>query len=190
MYGLVNRAIEQLVVATKGEATWERVCVQAGVNSDGFIAMCPYHDNVTYRLVEAVSQELSMTQAQVLEAFGEYWVLYTAEEGYGELLETGGKNLREFLSNLNVLHGRVELVFTQMKPPVFRVEDLRPGEYLLHYNSEREALAPMVLGLVRGLAKRFGQSVHIEHLAAQSDTAQGHALFTVTEQSPVLRQAR
>lgn len=44
MYGLVNRAIQQLVVATAGDAAWTRVCAKAKVDDVGFVAMCPYHD--------------------------------------------------------------------------------------------------------------------------------------------------
>ena len=60
MYGLVNRAIEQLVVSTKGEPAWQRVCARAGVGADGFVAMCPYDDRLTFDLVHAVSEELGL----------------------------------------------------------------------------------------------------------------------------------
>lgn len=167
MYGLVNRAVEQLVVSHKGEAGWLRVCERAKISSDGFVAMCPYHDDVTFSLVGAASEELGLTMAQVLEAFGEYWILYTAEEGYGELLNAGGDNLRDFLLSLNDMHGRVETIFPQMRLPVFRVVDIAPGDYWLHYESERVGLAPMVTGLVKGLAKRFGQAVEVQHIAGR-----------------------
>lgn len=166
MYGLVNRAIEQLVVSTGGEAAWQRVCRRAGVAAEGFVAMCPYDDGITYRLVGAVSEELGLAPEQVLEAFGNYWVLYTAEEGYGELMHACGEDLRQFLDNLNELHGRIETIFPGLRPPHFEVQDVAPGEYWLHYGSEREGLAPMVVGLLKGLAKRFGQAVEIEPLTA------------------------
>lgn len=178
MYGLVNRAIEQLVVSMRGEAAWERVCARAQVDNEGFVAMCPYHDDVTYRLVGAVSEELGLTPPKVLEAFGEYWVLYTAEEGYGELMRAGGTDLRAFLGNLNDMHGRVEGVFTKMRLPRFRVEDLGPDDYLLHYESERAGLAPMVVGIVRGLARRFDQEVEVEHLHLRGDGG-AHDTFRV-----------
>jgi hypothetical protein len=165
MYGLVNRAIEQLVVSVKGESGWLRVCARADVSSDGFVAMCPYHDDVTYRLVEAASEELGIPAAEVLEAFGEYWILYTAEEGYGPLLEAAGHDLRSFLAGLNDLHGRVENLFPQMRLPHFSVEASSAHEYVLHYSSSRVGLAPMVVGLLRGLAKRFGQTIELQTLA-------------------------
>ncbi len=169
MYGLVNRAIEQLVVSLKGEAVWQQVCERAQVDPDGFLAMCPYHDDVTYGLVGAVSEALGQTPQQVLQAFGEYWVLYTADEGYGELMQAGGDDLRSFLGNLNDMHGRVETVFPKMRLPRFRVQDVAPGEYTLHYESEREGLAPMVVGLVLGLARRFDQRVEVRQIAERGD---------------------
>lgn len=161
MYGLINRAIEELVTSLKGEAGWRSVCAHAALASDGFVAMQSYDDDITYRLVEAVSQRLGLPPEQVLEVFGEYWITYTAKEGYGSMLNAGGNSLREFLGNLNDMHGRVGTIFPQLRMPLFRVTPLSEDEYLLHYASTRAGLAPMVIGLVRGLAKRFDQQVTI-----------------------------
>ena len=108
-----------------------------------------------------------MAPEAVLEAFGEYWILYTAEEGYGELMESGGSTLREFLGNLNDMHGRVETVFPQMRLPQFDVQDIAPGHYRVAYSSEREGLAPMVRGLLKGLDQRFGEKVDVRLLHAR-----------------------
>lgn len=167
MYGLVNRAIEQMVVSLHGEGGWRQVCAHAGTEADGFVAMHAYDDAVTLRLVAAVSRQTGLAPSAVLEAFGEYWILYTADS-YGEVLQAAGRSLREFLQNLDELHGRLEPVFPGMKPPQFRVEDVAPGRYRLHYGSQRAGLAPMVLGLVRGLAQRFGQRVEVTHIHAKT----------------------
>lgn len=169
MNGLVNRAIEQLVISMKGEAGWRGVCAHAGVAPDGFVSMQNYDDDITYRLVHAVSERLALPPEQVLEAFGEYWVTYTADEGYGPLMTAGGTHLREFLGNLDGLHGRVESLFPQLRIPLFRVEDVSDTEYRLFYASGRKGLAPMVLGVVKGLAKRFGQTVEVVQVHAKTD---------------------
>ena len=181
MNGLVNRAIEQLVVSMKGEAGWRGVCAHAGVvgvAADGFVSMQNYDDDVTFRLVAAVSERLGLPPEQVLEAFGEYWITYTADEGYGALMAAGGTHLREFLGNLDDMHGRVETIFAQLRIPLFRVEDVSDTEYLLYYSSQREGLAPMVLGLVKGLAKRFNQSVEVVQVHAKADV-HGEDIFNV-----------
>jgi len=41
------------------------------------------------------------------KAFWEYWILFTAEKGYGEMLNLAGSTLPDFLKNLDMLHGRV-----------------------------------------------------------------------------------
>ena len=62
--------------------------------------MKSYPDELTYNLVASASSILHLEQSTILEAFGEYWILYTAEEGYGEMLALSGSNLKDFLNNL------------------------------------------------------------------------------------------
>lgn len=168
MYGLVNRAIEQLVVSLKGEAAWEQICAAADWPDGGFVAMQTYDDAVTYRLVGAVSQTLGLTPQEVLRAFGEYWILYTAEEGYGDMLSMCGNDLIGFLHGMNQMHARIEASLPDIRPPHFQVKELGPAEFELTYASKREGLAPMVEGLITGLAKRFGQQVDIRHTTRRS----------------------
>lgn len=169
MYGLVNRAIEQLVVSIKGEEGWRRVCLEARWPDEGFVAMQSYDDAVTYRLVEAVSKELALPAPQVLKAFGEYWILYTAEEGYGDMLSMCGDDLRSFLQGMNHMHARIEVTMPNIKPPHFRVEDKGANEMELIYESHRDGLAPMVEGLIIGLAKRFNQHIDIQQTGWRSN---------------------
>ena len=79
--------------------------------------------------------------------------------------------MRSFLANLDDMHGRVESIFPQMKLPRFRVDDLEGNALRVHYGSDRDGLAPMVTGLLRGLAKRFGQQVAVRHMIARGPTA-------------------
>jgi Haem-NO-binding len=168
MYGLVNRAIEQLVVSIKGPDAWAHVCQMAQWPDEGFVALQVYDDAVTYRLVGAVSQELNMPPDQVLRAFGEYWILYTAEQGYGAMLASCGSNLRDFLYGMNHMHARIETTMRDVRTPNFDIKDLSDDDLELTYESEREGLAPMVEGLLTGLAKRFGQTIDVQHVAARA----------------------
>jgi hypothetical protein len=91
----------------------------------------------------------------LLERFGEYWILYTAKEGYGDMLKLGGKNLPEFLKNLNMLHFRVGNMMPELVPPSFEVRDVEEKKLTLIYKSKREGFIPMVIGLVKGLGIMF-----------------------------------
>jgi hypothetical protein len=166
MYGLVNKAVVDLVCSKFGEETWNKIKTKAEVDIDVFVSMDGYPDDITYRLVGAASEVLGITPAQVLEAFGEYWVLYTAQEGYGPLLSASGDTLRDFLMNLDALHARVALTMPALKPPRFRLLDVDPSTLKLEYHSTREGLAPMVVGLLRGLGIRFNQAIEVSYVRA------------------------
>lgn len=179
MYGLVNKGLKQFVITEFGEQAWARVHARADDRREVFVNMQAYDDDVTYGLVGAATQELGVEVAELLERFGEYWILYTAEEGYGSLLQLGGSDLREFLSNLDELHARVAMSFTELRPPSFELVEVEAKVAELHYHSERPGLSPMMIGLLTGLSKRFDEAITVEQTAAKDEGAE-HDVFRVT----------
>ena len=178
MYGLVNKAVQDLVVTQFGQEEWEAIMDKAGVRVDSFLCMKAYPDEITYSLVAAASEILNLTPAQVLEAFGEHWIVYTAQEGYGDLLEMAGGSLVEFLQHLDALHARVGLSFPELRPPSFRCSDVTDNSVRLHYESERQGLAPMVVGLLKGLGKRFNTTVDVSW-EESTDGGRTHDVFLI-----------
>lgn len=91
MYGLVNQAIRDLIVSHHGEEKWTAVCQKAGLGTGPgggeFEAMHSYPDGMTYALVGAAAEVLGSDPAGLLKAFGEYWITFTAEEGYGDMMD-------------------------------------------------------------------------------------------------------
>ena len=169
MYGLVNKAIEDMVRSSYGDDVWQKIKEEAEISIEIFSSMEGYPDDVTHRLVKAASKILSMSASEIMEAFGAYWVKYTAEEGYGEILEISGDNLPEFLDNLDDLHARVGVSFPKLEPPSFECTDVEDNSLNLHYYSHREGLAPMVIGLVKGLGERFETEVRVEQIEDRND---------------------
>ena len=90
------------------------------------------------------------------------------------MLDAAGKSLREFLENLDALHARVALTMSELKPPRFRLVPIDSSNMLLEYHSTREGLAPMVLGLLKGLSIRFNTPVEVSHTRRDS-----HDEFTI-----------
>ncbi|WP_369820046.1 heme NO-binding domain-containing protein [Synechococcus sp. 1G10] len=179
MYGLVNRAIQQMVTTQHGEDVWKRIKAKADLEDlDFFSTFQAYPDDVTHRLVAAASDELGLSGDQIMQAFGEYWITYTASEGYEQLLESTGETLPEFLDHLDNLHARAGLSFPKLQPPSFRCEHAADQSVDLEYRSKRQGLAPMVIGLLHGLGKRFGNSVMVEQTASR-DRGDARDLFHV-----------
>lgn len=179
MYGMVNKAVEEMVCALHGESMWEKVKERAGVEVEVFISNEGYPDEMSYRLIAAAS-ELSGTPApQLLETFGEYWVLNTARGGYGELMNAGGKGLSEFLLNLPNFHARVSMIFPQLRPPRFKVSDVAGRSLQLHYYTHRAGLVPFVVGLLKGLGKLFNTPVKTVTLLSSREQGSDHDTFLV-----------
>ena len=183
MYGMVNRAIEEMVCLNHGGAAWERIKDRAGVDVDVFISNESYADDITYRLVAAASAELGLPAEQVLEAFGEHWVLHTAREGYGGLLEAAGKSLPEFLASLPNFHSRIAMIFPQLQPPRFRCTDVTESSLTLHYYTNRTGLVPFVVGLLHGLGRRFDTPVTVR-IVESRDQGADHDVFAVAWSQP------
>jgi hypothetical protein len=179
MYGLVNKAVQDLVCSKFGEQTWEQIKERAGVEDEIFISMDAYPDDLTYRLVTATSETVGLSPADVLKAFGEYWVLFTAQEGYGNLLKMSGSTFKEFVLNLDNMHAHVGMTFSALRPPSFRCTDVTDSSLCLHYHSSRQGLAPMVEGLLQGLGTMFNTEVHVQQSADRSAGAD-HDEFVVS----------
>jgi hypothetical protein len=179
MYGIVNKAIEDLVKVNFGEDKWIAIKELSGIDIDYFLSNEPYDDEITYKLAGAASEVLGITVGQVLEAFGEWWILKTGKEKYGGLMQAGGSNLKEFLVNLPLFHNRVMLMYPKLTPPEFKISDIEDHSIHIHYFSKREGLQEFVRGLLSGLGKMYEVPVEIELLQTR-DTGSSHEIFKVT----------
>ena len=179
MYGIVNKAIEDLIKENFGEEKWEAIKKKSGGDIDFFLSNEPYDDDITFKLAEAASEETGLTIENVLIAFGEWWVLRTGKEKYGGLMEAGGSSLKEFIKNLPVFHNRVMLVYPKLTPPEFRVTDSTENSIHVHYFSKRKGLQEFVRGLLQGLGKLYHTPVEIELLNTR-DSGDDHEVFKVS----------
>ncbi|MBG1261622.1 heme NO-binding domain-containing protein [Nostoc commune] len=178
MYGLINKAIQDMVCDRFGEETWQTIKQKAEVEIDDFLRMEPYPDDLTHKLVKATSEVVGLSSAEIMQAFGEYWIEYTGKAGYGLMLDMGGNNLPEFLDNLDDLHTRLSVNFPQYSPPSFECAEEEENTLELHYHSSRQGLAPMVVGLVKGLGTRFNTEVNVTQTENREEGAE-HDVFLI-----------
>ena len=179
MYGIVNKAIQELVIANFGEEKWDIILEKSGIEEDFFISSEAYDDDITFQLARAVSDEMNMSLKDVLIAFGEWWVLKTTKEKYGGLMESGGSTLKEFLINLPLFHNRVMLIYPKLTPPEFKISEVTENSLKLHYFSKREGLQEFVRGLIQGLGLMFETETTIELLQTR-DFGDDHEIFKIS----------
>jgi hypothetical protein len=150
--------------------------------------------------VGAASDVLGVPASDLLELVGRYWVSYTRQHGYKSLFDIGyalvsllftavqcdltfimcahsGASLPEFLSNLNAIHTHIQAQFPKLRMPTFWCTDLTPSSLTLHYRPgrpSRNGLAPLVMGLMKGLADLFNlEDFEIEHTGKRSNDGAG-----------------
>lgn len=179
MYGLVNRALAEMITAEHGDAAWQDVRRAAAIDVGEFHAMTQYPDEVTVALVGAASTRLGLDASVLLRSLGHYWIKYTAKEGYGDLLKLAGGSFPSFLQNLDAMHARVGLSFPELRPPSFRCTDVTEDSLTFHYYSDRPGLTDLVLGLLHGLGDLFAISVDVTPAALKAQGAD-HDTFHVT----------
>lgn len=156
MYGLVNQAVQDYIAATMGADAWNAVRLKAGCTDGEFVPLQQYPDALTFAMVGAACEVSGRQAGDLVEAIGAYWVEFTAQKGYGSLLDQLGTTFPDALANLDAMHVRVALMMPELKPPSFRVTDRRERGLRLAYSSKRAGLAPMVIGLVKGLGRKYG----------------------------------
>ena len=179
MYGLVNKAIKDLVVSNYGNEKWIEICKLTEFHEEEFVGMNSYPDKLTYDLVKNASLVLKADANIILEAFGEYWILYTADEGYGDLMNMTGNSFTEFLDNLDMLHFRINNIMPDLKAPQFTTRNPQEKSIELEYRSNRNGFIPMLYGLIKGLGKRIDMIVTTEQIQEKNDDNDCH-VFRIT----------
>lgn len=116
-----------------------------------------------------------------MEAFGAHFLDYCVQSGYDRILKVLGRNLRDFLCNLDALHDHLATIYPGMEAPSFRCTETSDGTLLLHYYSRRQGLEHIVIGIVKAVAKEMlNTEVEVAVKQARSDDL-GHVVFSIRE---------
>jgi len=179
MYGIINQSIQELIIQEFGEETWLRILNKSGVDVPEFQNHEVYDDAYTYKLAGATAQVLDTTVNNVLKLFGEFWIVEISQKKYPNLMASGGMNLKDFMLNLPNFHNRVYLTYPQLVAPEFKVYEDETS-ILVEYHSQREGLAPMMLGMLEGILKCFGDTLKkVEQVYSKSIDGPDHDLFRI-----------
>mmetsp|Transcript_19634 Transcript_19634/g.40397 ORF Transcript_19634/g.40397 Transcript_19634/m.40397 type:complete len:468 (-) Transcript_19634:213-1616(-) len=192
MFGWINDCTECLVLTKFGEETWHKIKEKAGceVDDGGFLRYKYYPDSDTVELVVAAAEVLGIGVDDVLFAFGDYFIVYVQENGYSNVLECLGSNLRDWLSNLNSLHDHLQASYPKgFVAPVFWSEDdeeSEEGAILVHYFSQRGSLlVPLVVGVIKKLARcYFDIEINMEQLQLQDEDEANNTTWRITTVDP------
>lgn len=155
MYGLVNKAIRELVIETAGEESWEQIAENVNHLEGDFVAMYPYEDKLTYDLVSETAKMLGKDENDILMIFGKYWINYTKKSRYGDLLDFDNQSFVEIIDSLDFLHDRIKDMMPDLNPPKFSSKRINSNRLELTYESHRDGMMPMLHGLILGMGELY-----------------------------------
>lgn len=168
MYGIVNNALKDLVLTAAGPEAWIAITQAAGYEGISIEDTKNYDDDVTLKIVATACEHLGMELEDVLYSFGRHWVLFTENKGWAKHFMLPADSFLGVLEGLDELHTRVKDAMPDGDMPFFNLS--KDGhDYTLEYHSSREGLAPMVLGIIDGLAERFGEKWQCEQVRRRQE---------------------
>lgn len=155
MYGMIHRALRQMVLDEHGKETWSSIERAADVEPSDFISSAPYPDEVTQRLLSISAEMLGHEPHDLLVEFGRFWIKYAEAGQFASILTFTGRDIVSFITNLDRMHLTIEDVMPNAIMPGFSVLTHDTGQMTVEYRSTRTGLAPFVTGLLLGLLDRF-----------------------------------
>jgi guanylate cyclase soluble subunit beta len=97
-------------------AAWEGIVEAAGMPKDVSWVLSEYYpDSVTVSLVVAASEKLGVDAGTVLGIYGGYFISYLKKNSLDKKLHIMGDNLKDFLHNLDYLHGHLQDTFGNVR---------------------------------------------------------------------------
>jgi len=169
MYGMIHRALRELVIEQRGSAAWEMIVVDAGVEPLHMISAVVHDDSITMQIMDSAARALDLDMAEGLEAFGKSWISFVAKGSYGAFLDFLGDDLFSFVGNLDRMHHSITIAMPSARMPSFSVIEAGSGFMTLLYRSDREGLEPFVCGLFKGLFDRFGLTGAVRCMGERSE---------------------
>lgn len=172
MYGMIHRAIRDMVKTRAGAAAWQDIEAETGAGPAEMIGVLVYDDAITMKLLSAAAERLNLSIPELLEQFGRHWIEYTEQKQFGRILDLAGSDLVSVLKNLDRLHAAVLAAMPSARAPSFTVTEVQDNSVILKYRSQRKGLEPLIKGLLLGLLNRFQLHGEVQQIRGTDDAVQ------------------
>ncbi|XP_023325285.1 soluble guanylate cyclase 88E isoform X2 [Eurytemora carolleeae] len=102
---------------------------------------------------------LGAKDEEFYEGMGVYFIALATNLGYGKMLQSVGRNFRDFFVNLDNLHDYLKYTFQRMRAPSFFIAHEDDTGMILEYRSKRRGFHYYVQGQVKEISKNFAKEI-------------------------------
>eukprot|EP00043_Microstomoeca_roanoka_P006449 m.62835 g.62835 ORF g.62835 m.62835 type:complete len:690 (+) comp13416_c0_seq1:198-2267(+) len=165
MYGGMHKALTQWVLSMEnGEDILAEVLKEIDFEGSHDDFFREYTDNQTMALITAVSKVTGIPLEDCKFHVGRQFVVTILDTGYGATLLSLGNDFYSYLKNMDSLHDSFVPSFPDMKVGSLRPKRNPDNTVSVHYYSQREGLASLIMGLLKESASRlFDLDIDITH---------------------------
>ncbi|MCW1400941.1 heme NO-binding domain-containing protein [Novosphingobium sp. MW5] len=172
---MIHRGLRDMVRKSHGQDAWDEIKMSVGIGPEHLISANCYGDELTLGMLTAAASRMGQSPDECLRNFGRHWLEFAQNGPYGAMLDFIGRDLSEFLRNLDDMHQALTDVMPAAEMPSFHVVEENSDRLLVSYSSKRSGLEPFVIGLLEGVLHRFGRQGSVRLISNES----GKSIFEV-----------
>jgi hypothetical protein len=159
MHGMIFKELQRYVSKSFGLPAWYGLLKGAALDQQLYLPTHHYPDGHLTALVSGIAGLRGQPVPDTLEDFGEFLVPNLLQV-YGSMIQPRWRTLDLLEHTEHTMHRVVRHASYTATPPRLLCTRTGPGEVVVHYQSERN-LSSLGVGIIRGLARHYGESVRI-----------------------------
>lgn len=159
MYGIIHTELKDYVVSKLGEAGWDSLVAEAGLESKTYFPSETYPDEEVRAIVSAASRVTGAAEQDILQDFGTF-LAPTLLTVYKPFVNPEWRTLDLLENTEQMIHKVVRRKNPGALPPELRVGRMSEGEVIITYTSRRR-MCSVAKGIAAGVARHYGETVSI-----------------------------
>ena len=147
-------------VAAAGSTSWKGVRSSVTTTASKFLPSGVYPDADAVAILTTISETTGRPLPSILEEFGQFLAPHLVKVA-GPVVDPAWRTLDLIEHTEAIIHTMVRSTTPGAAPPVLETVRQSPDELHLVYSSARR-LCPLAVGLMRGIAAHYGETIRIE----------------------------
>ena len=168
MHGIIFGELKKLVDTKVGGDTWRELLKNAGLGAKVYMPITEYPDQEAMALLGALATRTGQEPRAILEQFGEF-IAPDLLALYRHMVKPEWRTLDLLENTEETIHRVVRLRNPGARPPELRT-DREGDEVLITYSSARR-MCGVAVGIVRGLAHHYAETIEIKELSCMHEGA-------------------
>ena len=161
MHGLIFFYLQKFAdVAAAGSTSWKGVRSSVTTTASKFLPSGTYPDGDAVAILSTIAETTSRPLPTILEEFGQFLAPHLVKVA-GAVVDPAWRTLDLIEHTEAIIHTMIRTTTPGAAPPVLEAVRQSPDELHLVYSSARR-LCPLAIGLMRGIAAHYGETIRIE----------------------------